>query len=277
MGTFQAVAVVTLSTSIGLMLGAEREAPRVADDAQSRATRAPRQEGPRPSEGSCLEEADESMAVVPSGTYRSFFKRDGKAVETKVAEFQLDRHPVTRRDFADFVRKKPVWRRSSVKRLFAEEAYLSDFASDTEAGGVENAPVTFVSWFAARAYCACRGKRLAALAEWERAASPDLGAEGGRVPSRSRNERLAFAMGGGPRGEGAPEFGSVWEWTEDFDGAPVSSRSSDAADSNLFCGAGVRAADASDYGGFLRFSFRSSLKAAYTLKNLGFRCARDAR
>jgi formylglycine-generating enzyme required for sulfatase activity len=71
-------------------------------------------------------------------------------------------------------------------------------------------------------------------------------------------------------------FGSVWEWIEDFDGALVSSRSSDAADSNLFCGAGVRAADASDYGGFLRFSFRSSLKAAYALKNLGFRCARDA-
>jgi formylglycine-generating enzyme required for sulfatase activity len=84
-------------------------------------------------------------------------------------------------------------------------------------------------------------------------------------------------MGGGAHPPGSPQFGSVWEWTEDFDGAPVSGRTSDAAASNLFCGAGVRAADASDYGGFLRYSFRSSLRAAYTLKNLGFRCARDAR
>jgi len=83
-------------------------------------------------------------------------------------------------------------------------------------------------------------------------------------------------MGGGERGPNEPVFGSVWEWTEDFDGAPVTSRASGAADSNLFCGAGIRAADASDYGGFLRYSFRSSLRAAYTLKNLGFRCAGDA-
>ncbi|HEX6764430.1 MAG TPA: SUMF1/EgtB/PvdO family nonheme iron enzyme, partial [Polyangiaceae bacterium] len=150
--------------------------------------------------------------------------------------------------------------------------------SDTEAGGAVSAPATFVSWFAARAYCSCQGKRLPTLAEWERAASSDPGSgDGADAPQRGRNERLAFAMGGGNRAPGSPVFGSVWEWTEDFDGAPVSGRTSDAADSNLFCGAGVRAADATDYGGFLRYSFRSSLRAAYALKNLGFRCARDER
>jgi formylglycine-generating enzyme required for sulfatase activity len=220
------------------------------------------------------------MHLVPAGTYRSFFKRDGKSVETEVAPFLLDRLPVTRGAFAEFVRARPDFRRSRLKRLFAEEAYLSDFRSDLDPGDKTSSPVTFVSWFAARAYCACQGKRLPTLVEWERAASPEIEAGGEREPrvraGAPERGRLAFAMGASSARAGDLEFGSVWEWTEDYDGAPVSSRTSDAADSNLFCGAGVRAADAADYGGFLRYSFRSSLRAAYSLKNLGFRCAKDA-
>jgi len=113
MGTLQAVTVVVLSTSIGLALGAKREVPR-APGGESRPAPAPRQESPRSNEGSCVETADDDMALVPAGTYRSFFKRDGKAVETPVAPFRLDRHPVTRRDFGDFVRKNPAWQRSRV-------------------------------------------------------------------------------------------------------------------------------------------------------------------
>jgi formylglycine-generating enzyme required for sulfatase activity len=275
----EVAACVVLSASLGIAAGAVRPGSRGED----RGTASPRAPVPRQEvyrsagDGSCSGAVDEAMLLVPAGTYRAFFKREGKAVETPVAPFRLDRFPVTREAFADFVRSNPAWRRSRVNRLFAEEAYLTDFVSDTEPGGVGSAPATFVSWFAARAYCACQGKRLATLAEWERAASPEPEAVAGSVPSRAQVGRLAFAMGGASRAPGSPEFGSVWEWTEDFDGAPVSGRASDAADSNLFCGAGVRAADATDYGGFLRYSFRSSLRAAYTLKNLGFRCARDER
>jgi formylglycine-generating enzyme required for sulfatase activity len=275
---FQAVACVVLSASVGVAAGAVRPGARSARAADPGSPApAPRQEPARPAETACENEAaDADMLLVPAGTYRSFFKRGGKALESPVPAFRLDRQPVTRREFSDFVREQPGWQRSRVKRLFAEESYLSDFASDTEPGPRAGEPVTFVSWFAARAYCSCRGKRLPTLAEWERAATPDTPSE--REPSGAppaKSERLAFAMGGGARGPNEPFFGSVWEWTEDFDGAPVSGRASDAADSNLFCGAGVRAADASDYGGFLRYSFRSSLRAAYTLKNLGFRCAGD--
>lgn len=279
-GTLLAAACVVLPASVGIAAGAA--APRTLGtpgDSPAKGAPAPRQAVYRSEgDGSCVPASDESMLLVPAGVYRSFFKRDGKAVETNVASFRLDELPVARGAFADFVRENPMWRRSRVKRLFAEEAYLSDFASDTDAGGDVSAPVTYVSWFAARAYCACQGKRLAALAEWERAASPDGDARQPLDPSsRPAGGRLAFAMGPGAQAKGSPRFGSVWEWTEDFDGAPVSGRTSDAAASNLFCGAGVRAADASDYGGFLRYSFRSSLRAAYTLKNLGFRCGRDAR
>ena len=50
-----------------------------------------------------------------------------------------------------------------------------------------------------------------------------------------------------------------------------------AGDQNaLFCGSGgARAIDPSDSATFMRYAFRSSLKARYTVRNLGFRCARD--
>lgn len=276
-GTLQAMACVVLSASAGIAAGTRSHSAQEVSSGPTRSTDPARQASARPTnDGACAPPAEDSMVLVPSGIQRSFFKRDGKAVEEPVAEFRIDEKPVSRGAFADFVREQPAWRRSRVKRLFAEEAYLADFRSDTDAGQDSSLPVTFVSWFAARAYCACQKKRLPSLAEWERAATPDP-RDGGDARPGEKTGRLAFAMGSSARAPGSPSFGSVWEWTEDFDGAPVSSRTSDAPASDLFCGAGVRAADASDYGGFLRYSFRSSLRAAYALKNLGFRCARDGR
>ena len=44
----------------------------------------------------------------------------------------------------------------------------------------------------------------------------------------------------------------------------------------LFCGAGsLGASDRGNYAAFMRFGFRSSLRAGYTVHNLGFRCAKD--
>jgi formylglycine-generating enzyme len=71
------------------------------------------------------------------------------------------------------------------------------------------------------------------------------------------------------------QFGEVWEWTEDFNSAPVTGvGETSRTDTPKFCGDGIRSNNAADYGAFLRYSFRSSLRGNYTLKNLGFRCAR---
>src|SRR5205814_3919432 len=96
-----------------------------------------------------------------------------------------------------------------------------------------------------------------------------------RTPRASqRRGDLHFAMGRARAG--GLVFGDVWEWTSDFNTLLLADPSPDGDDSSsLFCGDGFRATDAKDYGGFLRFSFRSSLKASYALKNLGFRCAKD--
>ena len=72
--------------------------------------------------------------------------------------------------------------------------------------------------------------------------------------------------------------GLVWEWTSDFNSIFLSgeSRKDKDTDKNLFCGSGsVNATDLMNYAAFMRYAFRGSLKANYTTKNLGFRCAKE--
>ena len=72
--------------------------------------------------------------------------------------------------------------------------------------------------------------------------------------------------------------GLVWEWVDDYNTALVTgeSRGDSGLDRNLFCGSeSVGSSDPKDYAAFMRFAFRSSLEAKYTVRNLGFRCATD--
>jgi sulfatase modifying factor 1 len=52
------------------------------------------------------------------------------------------------------------------------------------------------------------------------------------------------------------------------------SRSNSAINRDLFCASGALAAiDKENYAAYMRYAFRGSLKAKYTVSNLGFRCA----
>jgi formylglycine-generating enzyme required for sulfatase activity len=86
-------------------------------------------------------------------------------------------------------------------------------------------------------------------------------------------------------GTGQPNYwgvrdlhGLIWEWIADFNTAMVTddSRSDGVLDARLFCGTGAQSArNVNDYPAFMRFAFRSSLRADYCVRNLGFRCAKD--
>lgn len=73
--------------------------------------------------------------------------------------------------------------------------------------------------------------------------------------------------------------GLIWEWVDDFNSLLVSADSRDQNDPDRlkFCGAGALSLrDTENYAVLMRVAMLSSLKAADTTVNLGFRCAKPA-
>ena len=236
--------------------------------------------------------APAGMDIIAAGEHRPLFVLPNEPQTVPVAQFALDKLPVTNGEFLDFVRDNPRWRRSAVKRLFADANYLKHWAGDLEPGEAArtNQPVVWVSWFAAKAFAQWKGKRLPTVAEWEyaAAASPRR-ADGENDPEYQRALRHWYSTPAPAElsrvGAGLPNcfgvfdlHGLVWEWTSDFNSAIITgdARGDTGLDRQLFCGAGSAGAkDTGNFPAFMRYGFRSSLKAPYTVHNLGFRCAKD--
>lgn len=228
------------------------------------------------------------MHVVKSGEYTPLYGKVSDA-KVRVAPFLMDATPVTIAQFLAFVDENPQWRKTKVKRLFADQNYLEDWTSDLDIGGLKpNRPVNHVSWFAAKAYCECQGKRLPTVDEWELAAMASVTEYDARSDSlynvailSSYETPKTYLKEVGltqPNIYGIKDLhGLVWEWVVDFNGIMMSGNSrSGENDKQLFCAAGsYGATDLMNYAAFMRYALRSSLKANYSLTNLGFRCVQD--
>jgi len=229
------------------------------------------------------------MVTIKGGTYMPLYGRD--SLQVTIADFQIDVYPVTNKEYLKFVKQYPNWKRSQVKKLFADGNYLMDWKSDTALGDSQSlqAPITNISWFAANDYCKCLGKRLPTIDEWEYVAMANK-----TMPDARKLETYnAYILGWYEKpktfnNEIGSTFqnywkvydlhGLVWEWTSDFNSVLISgeSRKDVDNDSNLFCGsAAIGATDLMNYAAFMRYAIRGSLKAKYTMRNLGFRCVRD--
>lgn len=226
------------------------------------------------------------MVRIPAGRFSPFITSADRSGQLAVRSFYLDVTAVTNREFLAFVKANPSWARSRVSPLFADGNYLRGWASDFSVGDprILNSPVTDVSWFAAEAYSKWVGKRLPTMVEWEYAgrALPTGAARGTHLTAlilewySHPNPKVLPAVRSTYRNQyGVYDMhGLVWEWVYDFNGVLPSQG---GAGNNLFCAAGSQlAADKEDYAAFMRFAFRESLKGAYTVANLGFRCAMDA-
>jgi formylglycine-generating enzyme len=227
------------------------------------------------------------MAAIPAGRYHPLYADGAPAM--KVGAFSLDREPVSRAQFLAFARANPAWQKGMEMT-----------------GSALDRPVTGITWFAARAYCAAQGKRLPTTAEWEYVASADeRRRDATRDPAFSQRLVALYTTRPEARVHGDGErfrnvygvsalHGVVWEWTADFDGA----RADHAAHGEhgdhhgatkamagmkhgggehahmLFCAsAAIGASNPSDYAAFMRYGFRAGLTRSSAHQMLGFRCA----
>ena len=234
----------------------------------------------------------QGMIYLPGGSYKPLY---AKEVTSRIAPgCFLSEVPVTNAQFLTFVREHPTWQRSKVTKEMADANYLRAWAGDLDLGPeaekMSMAPVTNVSWFAARAYAEAYGQRLPTQDEWEFAARADATRADastdqrflrkllewyakptvGVLPDVTTSEANVYGLRG--------LHGLVWEWVHDFNSTMIvgDSRGDDSLERKLFCGAGsLLASDVSNYAAFMRYAFRSSLKGNYCIGSLGFRTAKS--
>jgi formylglycine-generating enzyme len=237
--------------------------------------------------------ANVGMANITAGEYRPLYlSLDSPLIS--VSPFRLDKQPVTNREFQHFVSENTKWQRDAIPSLFAENGYLSQWEKSSSQYAPNpndlEKPVIYVSWYAAQAYCQAQHKRLPTVAEWEYVAQASFIQKDGSQ-EKGYNQKIldwyAKAAKQTPAEVGKDEanywgvhnmHGLIWEWTEDFNSNLVSgeSRGDSSVNKALYCASGVvGAVDPSDYAAFMRYGFRSSLNAKFTLSSLGFRCATD--
>ncbi len=236
------------------------------------------------------------VVEIPSGQIEAIWltpvskKEEKKEAVPKVsvAAFKALRHPVTEAEFRTFMTKNPQWTKAKVPALFADKAYLNGLSAKRKGEG--KSPVTYVSWYAARAYCQSLNMRLPTINEWEyMAAASESQRDANRDPEFLR--RILDWYGEPQEGALKPVgsiyknvyglwdlHGLIWEWVEDFNSSFVTgeSREDSSFNKNMFCGAGsMSSSDKENYAAFMRFAFRSGLSGRSAVWNLGFRCVQS--
>ncbi|KAM4760262.1 inactive C-alpha-formylglycine-generating enzyme 2 [Cyanocitta cristata] len=182
---------------------------------------------------------DGSMVQLPGGTFQmgssSLERRseEGPVRQVTVKPFALDKHPVTNRDFREFVReKKYKTEAEAFGWSFVFEDFVSEELKKKVTQKLESAPwwlpiekafwrqpsgpgssikdrldypVLHVSWNDAQAFCAWKGKRLPSEEEWEFAARGGLEQRMYPWGNKFQPNRTNLWQGDFPRGDTAED------------------------------------------------------------------------
>lgn len=224
---------------------------------------------------------------VSGGVFRSALPENDGPVS--VAPFLLRTTPVTNREFLAFLRQHPQWRRDRVASLYAGAGYLVGWKSADQPAAVPEAPVTAVSWYAARAFCEAEGARLPSWYEWEFTAAADASRVDARTDPAWRAQILRWyerpassvlpAVGQAANIWGVHDLhGAIYEWVEDFNGLFVTADSRAQGEQKTLetCGsAALSLDDRENYAILMRIAMLAALNARDSVQTVGFRCARD--
>ena len=165
------------------------------------------------------------LVRVPAGTFRYGRPQDW----VDLPEFWIGRTSVTNAEYARFLQVHPEYPVPFVKADWARP-YNWDAHTRLYPSGLDNHPVTLVSWYDAVAYTEWAGARLPSDKEWEKAAR---GIDGRAYPwgcwELDRCNTYEAGIGATtPVGAYSPVgdspygcvdmAGNVWEWTATHDG-----------------------------------------------------------
>lgn len=220
------------------------------------------------------------VAQVPAGTFVPLYGLEPGQQSLPVKAFAADVRAVSVAQFAEFLVENPQWSARRAPHTLVDARYLQH-------QGPPTAPVVDVSYFAARAYCSWVHGRLPTTLEWEYLAAADERHRDASADPEFVKRILDWysqptPLEGQP-GAGSPRnlygvealYGLIWEWTDDFNSAFITTDSRREGDlqASLLCGSGsTGSARREDYAAFMRYAFRSSLTPAMSLPSLGFRC-----
>ncbi len=176
------------------------------------------------------------MVYIPAGVFimgtNTGRADEGPAHTVYLPAFYIDRYEVTTAAYARFLNARgglancEGFRCAEVRPDVPQSPLESSGYGIRPVPGYERHPVTWVSWYGARAFCRFYGKRLPTEAEWEKAAR---GTDGRVFPwgnvYRSRRANVgqvwngttpvgAFPLGLSPYGA-LDMAGNVWEWVAD--------------------------------------------------------------
>lgn len=214
-----------------------------------------------------------------SSKRRELFASELPAHRVTVRAFSIDRTEVTNAAFKTFVDAHQAWSRERLAADRHNGEYLTTWAGGSYPPGDEDAPVTFITWHAASAFCESAGKRLPTETEWEFAAGRGLPGEfpwGDDLPDAAKanwsgaNIGKPSRVGAFPPAHGLSDMaGNVWEfvadpWTDSY-----------ATDAKI--SPGRRVIRGGSFGGSpvnLRVRYRDSHPELGAGPHVGFRCAR---
>jgi len=232
---------------------------------------------------------ENDMVFIKGGTYVPLFKVSSNELENikHINSFFIDKYPVTNLEFKNFILNNNSWSYDKINLIFADKNYLSHWKNFDN---IINKPVVNISWFAANAYCEYFNKKLPSIDEWEYLLTLSNFYKDENLNSLFLQKMLDWYINSnstklldvnlmesnllGIYGL----YGNIWEWVEDFNSVILLNTDAEGGglEEMLYCSASaINSVDPANYVAFMRYAFRNSLEANYTMSYLGFRCVKN--